>query len=153
MPRKVPVTLASSVAAKLSTFMSSIGPSAPAHHLTAIQCPLLDLHTSEQRTYDPGWRGPVYLQRSMPTIDWVLPGSGESNKEWEFCSLYLQLVCGRTLPFLTGPNYINVTISEQRFRDCQLLESEKSGRKGPRRSKGMCASAVSWIVCCQTEQR
>ena len=34
----------------------------------------------------------------MPTVDWVLLGSCESNKGLEFGSLYMQLVCRRTLP-------------------------------------------------------
>ena len=38
----------------------------------------------------------------MPTVDWVLLGSGEPNKRQELGSLHLQLVCGRTLPLLAG---------------------------------------------------
>ena len=37
---------------------------------------------------------------TLPTVNWVLFGSGESNKEWDILSLYLQLVCRRTWPFL-----------------------------------------------------
>ena len=34
---------------------------------------------------------------TVPTADWVLLGSGESNKGQEFVSLHLQLVCRRAL--------------------------------------------------------
>ncbi len=46
----------------------------------------------------PGWRVAVQLLSIMPTVDWVLLGSGESHKGWEFGSLYMQLDCRRTLP-------------------------------------------------------
>ena len=29
---------------------------------------------------DPGWRGSVQILSTVPTVDWVLLGSGESNK-------------------------------------------------------------------------
>ena len=35
----------------------------------------------------------VSILSTMPTVDWVLLGSGESNKGQELGSLYLQLVC------------------------------------------------------------
>jgi hypothetical protein len=28
----------------------------------------------------PGWRGAVKILSTVPTVDWVLLGSGESNK-------------------------------------------------------------------------
>ena len=35
----------------------------------------------------------VWILSTMPTVDWVLLGSGESNKGHECGSLYLRLVC------------------------------------------------------------
>jgi hypothetical protein len=55
---------------------------------TATQCPC-----------GSGWRRPVYILSTVPTVDWVLLGSGESNKGWGFGSLHLQLVCGRASLF------------------------------------------------------
>ena len=45
----------------------------------------------------------------MPTGDWVLLGSGESNKGQDFGSLYLQLVCRRTLPRLAEDTCANIS--------------------------------------------
>ena len=43
--------------------------------------------------HGPGWRGAVYILSTVPVVEWVLLGSGESNKGQEPGSLYLQLVC------------------------------------------------------------
>ena len=49
-----------------------------------------------------GWRGAVQILSTMPTVDWVLLGSGKSNKGQELGSLYCSLSAGRTLPLLAG---------------------------------------------------
>lgn len=43
----------------------------------------------------------------MPTVDWVMVKSGVSIKGWHFGSLYVQLVCRRTSPYLAVWN-INI---------------------------------------------
>ncbi len=37
--------------------------------------------------HGPGWRGPVQILSTVPTVDWVLLGSGESIKGWDCGSL------------------------------------------------------------------
>ena len=44
-------------------------------------------------TSGPGWWRAVYILSTVPTDDWVLFGSGDSNKGQELGSLYLQLAC------------------------------------------------------------
>ena len=41
---------------------------------------LLPLHAIPARAVGPGWRGAVYKLSTVPTIEWLLLGSGESNK-------------------------------------------------------------------------
>ncbi len=36
----------------------------------------------------PGWRGAVKILSTMPTVDWVLLGSGKSIKGWDYGSRY-----------------------------------------------------------------
>ena len=45
-----------------------------------------------------GLPGTVQMLSTLPTVDWVVLGSGESNKGKDIGSLYIQLVCGRILP-------------------------------------------------------
>ena len=37
--------------------------------------------------FGPGWRGAVQILSTVPTVDWVLLGSGKSNKGYDFGSL------------------------------------------------------------------
>ena len=48
----------------------------------------------------PGWRGAEKTLSTVPTVDWVSLGFGKSKKRSDFGSLYLHLVCRRTLPRL-----------------------------------------------------
>ena len=41
---------------------------------------------------------------TVPKIDWVLRGSGESDEGCDFGSLHLQLVCSHNLP--RGRKYV-----------------------------------------------
>jgi hypothetical protein len=43
--------------------------------------------------HSPGWRWAVYILSTVPVVDWVLLGSGESDKGQELGSPYLQPVC------------------------------------------------------------
>ena len=65
----------------------------PKHYRTAT-CTLL--YTSLQK-HGPGWRGAVLILSTVPTVDWVLLGSGESNKGQDFgslcCSLFADAPC------------------------------------------------------------
>jgi hypothetical protein len=58
-------------------------------NLSHLGCILLVSHM----TGDPGWRRAVSILSTVPTDDWVLLGSGDSNKGQELGSFYLQLVC------------------------------------------------------------
>ncbi len=50
------------------------------------------IHIIGRQTLGPGRQGAVQILNTEPTIDWVLLGSGESNKGKDCGSLYLQLV-------------------------------------------------------------
>ena len=71
------------------------------HHPKALQVPYfpgVDIYLCILRRADacsgPGWRGAVWILSTMPTVDWVLLGSGKLEKG----SIYMQIVCRRTLP-------------------------------------------------------
>ncbi len=53
---------------------------------------------SQSLLFGPGWRGAVQILSTVPTLDGVLLGAGESNKGSEFGSLYTRLVRRRPLP-------------------------------------------------------
>jgi hypothetical protein len=54
----------------------------------------------------PWLAGVVSLLSNIPTVHWVLLGSGESNEGQEVGSLYCGLSAGRTLPLLAGKTSI-----------------------------------------------
>ncbi len=85
---------------------SDPGASAPAHitrlscrheitiYLPSLLCPSI----ASTGMTGPGWRGAVQTLSTVPTIDWVLLGSGESMKWKVVWQPVLQLACRRTLP-------------------------------------------------------
>ena len=46
-------------------------------HLSS-ECTSASVKSAPQ--FCPGWRGPVYILSIVPTVDWALLGSGESNR-------------------------------------------------------------------------
>ena len=58
------------------------------------------------QSIDLGWLGPVYTEYPAH-VDWVLLGSGKSNKGEVFGRLCLQLVCRHTLRRLAENAAIN----------------------------------------------
>ena len=84
----------------------------------------------------PGWRGAVQILSTVPTVVWVLLGSGESNKGQEFGSLYMQLVCRRTLPLpgnACNSNSNRVTHPIVQLQQCQGLACQGSKPPGLQR--------------------
>ncbi len=45
----------------------------------------------------PGWRGLVQVLSTVLIVDWVLLGSGESNKGYNLGSFQVQRICRHTL--------------------------------------------------------
>ena len=59
----------------------------------SMRIPCATKNVPSYTTFGPGWRGAVKILSTVPSVDWVLLGSDESSKGWDFGSLQLQLVC------------------------------------------------------------
>ena len=72
--------------------------------------------------WGPGWRGAVQILSTMPTVDWVLLGSGESTRGRHLAAFTCRLTAGRTLPLELHVIMIIIIIPSWRVH---------TGRSGP----------------------
>ncbi len=71
-------------------------------HLSS-DCTIASVKSASQSS--PGWPGLVYILSIVPTVDWALLGSGESNRAGMWQPSNCSLSAGRTLPL--GRNTCN----------------------------------------------
>ena len=81
----------------------------------------------------PGWSGAVQILSTVPTVDWVLLGSGESN---DLAAFTCSLSAGRTLPLLAG------TACNNNNDDICCRNAPRASSAGPARAS-ICASCAN----------